>query len=96
MATPPTLALVPLSCVYELSGPGLKAVLAALGKSQADLTRACGWVSEGRVCRLVGAPTSRLSSKSAGRLIGGIRALGGDVSGLVPGVDVRKPAGVPA
>lgn len=88
----PTLVLTPRSCVYEISGPALRTVLTDLGKTQSDLTRACGYASEGRVCRIVKSRAFRLSSAAAQKIVEAVRSLGGEVEGLVPGIDAPAAA----
>lgn len=92
----PILRLTPVSAVYTVKGANVKSVLESLGKSQADLTRACGFASETRVCRIVKSEAFSLSSDAARKLVAGLRQLGAVVEGLVPGIDAEAPVAAPA
>ena len=83
-----SLAVRAISATYAIHGPDLERVL-----SQAELSRACGYSSQTRVCRIVAADRFLMSSAALRRLVKGLRAIGADVSGLVPGIDEEVPSG---
>lgn len=87
------LAFKPVSAVYRIAGPDLKAALEAAGKSQADLVRACGYRSPTIVSRIVNAPAYEMSSASVKAFRGGLAALGIACEGLIDSIEGGAPEG---
>lgn len=79
----PTIPLVAIGTQYNLRGADIKATIDALGKTQTDLSTACGYKSKSRICYLANRAETEVSSDTADTIARGIRKLGGDVAGLV-------------
>ena len=77
-----TLKVKELDRTYEINGLHLKRTLDAIGMTQAELARRCGYSGASRVCHIVKGGKTRIGGEYLGRMLKVLKNEGANIEGF--------------
>ena len=81
--TASTLKVKPVETVYEVRGRDLLRAINASGMTQASVSKACGYTSGARICRMVKSQKTRIGGDALQRIVRVLQRNGVRTDGLV-------------
>ena len=79
----PDLRVKPVETVYEVRGADLRRAISAANMTQAEISKACGYTSGARICRMVKATKTRIGGNALHTILRVLKRRGVSVQGLV-------------